>query len=257
MADRAPTIVPCYIARPWRNMVTAWCFTTSAVSQRHPESVFSLQIMIDDLDALIQKFRRSPSQKVFLLGHSWGAMLATAYIDSHPGQIAGAVLAEPGGFTWEQTKAYVERSRSISLLAEESNDALYNEQFFTGREDEHEILDYKMQLASAGEVAPGNPVGNAGNYPFWRKGAAVANALFKIAATDGFDFTQHLHLFEPKVLFLYSELNTAYGLPHAQLVSSAYRHVQLQAVQGSGHEMFYFGWNALYPAVLAYFNQLK
>ena len=75
------------------------------MSQRVDASDFEdVQIMIDDLDALIHHFRMSEDQKVFLVGHSWGAMLATGYINQHPEEVDGAVLAEPGGFTWDQVE---------------------------------------------------------------------------------------------------------------------------------------------------------
>lgn len=229
----------------------------SGLSQRQPQESYDSHTMRDDLAALIQRYRNRPEQKVFLLGHSWGAMLATSYINEYPDQIAGAVLAEPGGFTWDDTRAFIERTRAVPIFSEEASDAFYYDQVFTGRENQHEKLDYKMLLYSAAETAEGNITGIAGPFPLWRKGAVVSNAMYELAQRDGFDWTGNLHLFDTKVLFLYSEFNTAYGLQHAQRVSSAYPNVQLEQVNGSGHEMAHFGWNSFYPLVLNYFNNLK
>lgn len=229
----------------------------SGLSRRHPKEVYSIQIMLDDLAAVIQKYRKRPDQKIFLLGHSWGAMLATAYINHYPEQINGAVLAEPGGFNWDDTRAYVERIFPLDPFAEASNDVLYYDQFFTGKENQHEILDFKMQSTTVSEIAEGNIIGNAGPFPFWRYGAVASNALNEIARKDGFDFTANLHLFHTKILFLYSELNRGYGLQHALKVSSAYANVQLAEIKGSGHEMFYFAWDNVHPLVRTYFNTLK
>jgi proline iminopeptidase len=123
----------------------------SGLSQRHSKDIYSIQIMIDDLNAVIQHYRRSADQKVFLFGHSWGAMLATAYINAYPDAVNGAVLAEPGGFTWKDTYTYIQRSQKIDLFSESTNDVLFTDQFLTGKEDEHAILDYKLELASAFE----------------------------------------------------------------------------------------------------------
>ncbi len=56
----------------------------SGLSQRFPKSSYnSVQIMTDEVEGVIAHYRTSPAQKVFLLGHSWGAMLATAYVNEH------------------------------------------------------------------------------------------------------------------------------------------------------------------------------
>ncbi|MBK9980952.1 MAG: alpha/beta hydrolase [Saprospiraceae bacterium] len=229
----------------------------AGLSKREDKSVYSLQLMLDDLTAVIAHYRSSPDQKVFLLGHSWGAMLATTYINTYPDAIDGAILAEPGGFTWADVKDYTGRALETKFFDEQSNDFFYQDQFFTGRENEHDILDYKLALLSAPENAPGNVLGNPGQYPFWRRGAITATALFEIGDRDGFDCTTNLHNYPVKVLFAYSELNRAYGLAHAQKVSSAYPNVQLVEIKGAGHEMIHFGWSNFYPVALTYLNELK
>jgi proline iminopeptidase len=229
----------------------------SGLSQRHDKNSYSLQLMMDDLTAVISYYRKSPGQKIFLLGHSWGAMLATAYINSYPNVINGAILAEPGGFTWDETRDYISRTKKLSAFNENSNDALYPDQFFTGKENEHEILDYKLALAASFDSREGNPIGNAGPYPMWRYGAVVQSALLEIASKDGFDWTTNLKQYNTKVLFCYSELNKAYGPGHAQLLSSAYTQVQLEMIKGTGHEILYFGWNNFYPLVKNYLTALR
>ena len=82
--------------------------------------------MLDDLGAVIAHFKTSSSQKVMLLGHSWGAMLATAYINQNPSVINGAILAEPGGLVWQ------------------------------------DIMDYKFGLLSYADGAKDSPLGNEG-----------------------------------------------------------------------------------------------
>lgn len=229
----------------------------TGLSQRVDASDFEdVQIMIDDLDALIHHFRMSEDQKVFLVGHSWGAMLATGYINQHPDKIDGAVLAEPGGFTWPQVEDYLGRSNKIKFFSEALNDALFPEQIFAGR-DEHEILDYKATYFFTVENAPGNAIGNAGPYPFWRSGAVALEAMIEIGETKGLDFTTHLQDYETRVLFAYSELNTAYGVEWAHKVGAAYPEVEYHLIPGTGHELLYFGWDAFYPIALTYLNEMK
>jgi len=229
----------------------------SGLSKREKKDTYSIQLMLDDLAAVIAHYRKSPTQKVFLFGHSWGAMLATAYINDNPNSITGAILAEPGGLTFSEMKKYISRDRQIKPLDEATNDAFYYDQMLTGSEDDHEILDYKYALLSAYSSAEGNPEGNAGPTPFWRFGAVVNTRMFEMADKDGFDFTTRLDQFSTKILFLYSELNSAYGMAWAQSVSSAYPNVQLAEIKGSGHEMIYFGWNEVSPLALNYLNSFK
>jgi proline iminopeptidase len=229
----------------------------SGLSQRHNKSTYSIQLMLDDLTSVINYYRKSPNQKIFLMGHSWGAMLATAYINSYPTAVTGAILAEPGGFNWQQTKDYVSRTRKITPANEGTNDVFYFDQILTGKENDHEVLDYKMAIASAYDSRQGNEVGNAGPSPFWRYGAVVSAALNDIAEKDGFDWRTNLSQSKTKVLFCYSELNRAYGLQHAQLLASSYPNVQIEKINGSGHEILYFGWNNFYPLAKTYLNSLK
>ena len=114
----------------------------------HP---IAIQLMLDDLSAVIAHYRKSPAQKIFLLGHSWGAMLATAYIDKYPAAIDGVILAEPGGFIWGDIEGYVTRAREAKITSEMMSDYLYSDQFITGKKDEHAILDYKFGLLASSE----------------------------------------------------------------------------------------------------------
>lgn len=231
----------------------------SGLSERFPKEAYSIQIMLDDLKAVIQHYQTSPTQQVFLLGHSWGAILAAAYIDTYPDAIDGVVLAEPGGLIWEDIADYVKRSRSVVITKELANDLLYSDQFITGKEDQHAILDYKYALLGAADGHPDNPTGDEGPVPFWRSGAVVNQALFEVGNDTKPDWTTHLDRFTTQVLFIYSENNRAYGLAHAQKVSVPWPNVELFETPDAGHAMLSFptGWNHTFPKMLQYFNHIK
>jgi proline iminopeptidase len=231
----------------------------SGLSKREPKDSYSIEVMLDDLAAVIAHYRTSPDQKVFMLGHSWGAMLATAYINQYPDRIHGAILCEPGGFVWQDIIDYVSRAQDFGLFSETLNDATYLDQFITGEEDEHAILDYKFGLLSYADASPDSPLGNEDVLPSWRAGAIVNEALLELGQELEPDWTTNLSQFDTKVLFIYSERNTAYGYDHAQRVSSAYSNVQLERIDGAGHDMLSFptGWNNFFPMALNYLNSLK
>lgn len=232
----------------------------AGLSQRFPKSAYtSMQVLYDELSGVIAHYRTSPQQKVFLLGHSWGAMLATAYINAYPAAVDGAILGEPGGFVWQDVLDYVGRSRDFKYLSEGLNDAVFSDQLLTGQEDEHEILDYKLDLLTAVGDAKDSPTGNEDFLPHWRSGAVTFSALFDLGTREKPDWTANLAQFKTKVLFIYSENNKAYGLAHAQKVSSAYPNVQLFKTNGAGHDMLSFatGWNNTYPVMRQYLDALR
>lgn len=225
----------------------------SGLSQRLEKDAYPhVQVFIDELDGVIQYYRQSNRQPVVLAGHSWGAMLATAYINQKPNEITGLILAEPGGFNWEQTSAYIGRSRPLKLFDEATNDFVYQDQFLSG--SDHRLLDYKMILSTAGDSNTGDLTGP----PFWRYGAVCSSASFQLVAEDPdqLDFTTNLSNYTTKVLFVYSELNTSYGQEHAEFVSSELPNVQLVRIDGCGHEIPHFGWDNYYPHIKTYLNEI-
>lgn len=226
----------------------------SGLSERHDANVYTMQSFIDDLDAVIDNYKTSPDQKVILMGHSWGAMVATAYVNQTPEKIDGMILMEPGGFTWEQTLDYIERSQPLELFSETANDYVYLDQFITS--DEHISLDYKENLRVCAAFAEDNVIGNTGPVPFWRSGAVCSSATMKFAEENSFDFSTNLSQYTTKVLFAYGELNEAYGLEHAELVSAPYPNIQLVKINGAGHEIPHFGWNNLYPVAKSYLEEI-
>lgn len=230
----------------------------SGLSKRERKDSYSIQLMLDDLSAVISHYRTSSEQKIILLGHSWGAMLATAYINQHPTAIHGAILAEPGGFVWQDIKDYVKRTHAYGFTSETLNDVVYLDQFITGDEDEHAILDYKFGLLSFTDDAKDSPLGNEGPLPFWRGGAIVNRALFDLGEQEKPNWTTNLQQYPTKILFVYSEKNKAYGLEHARKVSSAYPNVQFERIEGAGHDLLTFpsGWNHFFPMALTYLESL-
>jgi proline iminopeptidase len=66
----------------------------AGLSERVPDTDLTLEGHLNELDAIMSAL--SPDAPVVLIGHSWGAMLASAYLGRHPHRVASAVLIEPG-----------------------------------------------------------------------------------------------------------------------------------------------------------------
>jgi proline iminopeptidase len=229
----------------------------SGLSERHDKHSYSVDLMIDDLRAVIDYYKTAPDQQVFLIGHSWGGMMACAFVNQYPSEIAGVVFAEPGGFTSKILFAYGDQTRTPSMTSELLNDVVYLDQFLTGGENSHEVLDYKLNVISSTVFEKGNEEGIEGPSPFWRNGAVMLDALRIIAEEDGFDFTTNLDKYLPTVLFVYGENNKAYGLRGATEEASFFPSSSLAEIPDTGHEMFYFAWDNVHPVILQYLNSLK
>src|SRR5262245_10016993 len=71
--------------------------TGRSVARVPPESM-TLQQVVEDLEGLRIHLKQD---RLFLIGHSWGGMLAIAYAAAHPDRIDRMVLIGPGGPTLE------------------------------------------------------------------------------------------------------------------------------------------------------------
>lgn len=211
----------------------------SGLSQRLPKKSYTSQGMAaldqiyDELSGVIAYYRKSSNQKVVLIGSSWGGILATAYAAKHPAAIDGIIVLEPGGLLWDDIEHYVKESRSFNLWSELLNDATYMDQFISGKEDQHEILDYKMSMMASKNNITGEDNTLPGTH--WRSGAMISAALFEIAKDHKPDFATGISQFNKPVLFFYSEKNKAYPDSWAQKISSAYPRKELFKVNGTGH----------------------
>lgn len=236
----------------------------SGLSQRFPESYYTdlekegINLVYDELSDVIAHYRTSLEQKIFLLGHSWGGMLVTGYTGKNPDAIDGLVVCEPGGLKWDDVVSYISDSRSFGLFGELLNDVTYLDQFISGKEDQHEVLDYKMAMMTAENDITGDDDTQPGS--IWRPGAAISTAYFKLGTEYEPDFSEGISKFDIPVLFFYSEKNKVYTDSWAQNISGAYNSVELFKVSGTGHSGIVsddIAWeNQTMPEILNYFNSL-
>lgn len=212
----------------------------AGLSQRHGASSYSFDGYLEDLRQVVEHYTSSPAQPVVFVGHSWGAMYATWFIDTHGtygGRVAGAVLSEPGAFTSDGLEDYLDRQMPPwRLTSEELNDLAWSDPFVSP--GAHARADFRQAIAVLSGAPrehndPGNPA------PFWRKGAVVQAKLLDLAHERGFDWTRNLGAFPHKVLFLRGELNENMPLGHQQELASHYASSEVVTVAGAGHEVLW------------------
>lgn len=234
----------------------------SGLSQRFNENYYENknldEIFLNELKGVIQHYKTKPNQKVILFGHSWGAILATAYAAKYPNEISGMALIEPGGLKWDDIVDYITKSQSVPLWSEMVNDILFKDQFISTDKDNHELLDYKLTLL-ASHGSPNTLESMTGKEGFWRMGAVINLISFNYGEKYKPDLSEGIQNYNRPILFMYGGAGKVYTDKWAQKISSVYKNKEIFKVPGVGHSgMLEDGpWkNITLPKLITYFNSL-
>ncbi len=218
--------------------VVFWDQRGAGLSQRFDADSYTFTGYLEDLRQVIEQYTVVANQPLVFIGHSWGAMYLTWFINEYGdygGRVRGAILSEPGAFNKAQLDDFMEKfTGSFSLTGEQLNDAFWAGQFMSP--EDHARADYLRMIMGVGGLPsehddPANPP------PSWRIGAVVNAALFRLAE-KGFDWTTNLASFRRKVLWLHGDLNSIQTPAHqAALAAHSYPLYEDVIMKGVGHQM--------------------
>lgn len=215
----------------------------AGLSPRVDPREITLGSSLEDLDAFVGHFGKG--RKVGLIGHSWGAMLVSAYLGRHPGKVGHAVLAEPGFLTTEMMKQSGVRfgPRWDAGFLAMATKVWFRSLHIKGP-DKEAATDYFI-----GQVAPyanpeyycNNIVPDAGAM-HWRAGARAGEAILRSAMDEKgdlhIDLVKGVERFTSPVLFLTTECNQRIGKSHQEKQAKFFPKVKMEVIKGSGHSMF-------------------
>lgn len=234
----------------------------SGLSQRFNESYYENknldEIFLNELRGVINHYKTSPNQKVILFGHSWGAILATAYAGKYPSEIRGIALIEPGGLKWDDVVDYIKKSRSMPLWSEMVNDVLYQDQFISTQKNNHEVLDYKISLV-ASHYNPNTDETITTKDAIWRFGAVINLISFNYGQKHKPDMSEGIQNYTRPILFMHGGKGKVYTDVWAQKISSVYPNKEVFKIDGVGHSGMFeaLPWSTkTLPKLLTYFNSL-
>ena len=236
--------------------VVFWDNRGAGLSERHDGNTYTYNIYLEDLRQVVETMV-APGQPFVFIGHSWGAMYATWFINEYGdygGRLRGAILSDPGAFTKPELDEFVKRyMASVDFTGEEFNDVLWSGQFMSP--DDQARADYLMMTMALRGV-PAEHKDPAHLPPMWRLGAVVSSTLLHLADQNGFDWTTHLESFGHKVLFLRSDLDTAHTLESQQKMAAYYADAEIITMTGTGHEMIYEAPEAYLAHTRTYFQAI-
>lgn len=224
------------------------------LSRRHDAAEISRATYEADLLALIDK--HAPGRQVVLIGHSWGAMLATDFIPRHTDRVAGAVLMDSGPLTSTYFEELKDGIQNLDIWSEWLNDTSWGQSIVTP--DGHARLDYILFLGMLGDGQPGYHLPNPRS-PNWRLGAVANHALQKEGMPNGkpdWDFTKGLERYPNRVLFEGAELNEVIGASLQRRQMTAYPNAELAVIQGAGHEFPWTHTEAALRPMLGYLTAI-
>jgi len=214
-----------------------WDQRGSGLSQRHDKDVLTLDVYTDDLNTLVDRY--AAGRQVFLIGHSWGGMYATQYINEYPQRVAGAVLLEPGPLDGAAFEAIKDDMFDLDLGAEWLNDYAWNSQFLSP--DDHARMDYERMLGLKDSQPRYHQQMDVDPAPFWRLGAAVNKYLEEDGQDENgvavYDFTDKLSAYTTPVLFITGSLNEVIGEAFQRQQVLKYPSASLVVVENAGHDL--------------------
>lgn len=217
----------------------------TGLSSRDWDGTLDLEIFFTDLDLFVDHYGNGTP--VTLLGHSWGAMLASGYASRYPDKIDKIILIEAGLMRPDLAQPYFDAQSGPgwsvypqlawiwynSLRVDVSEDPLAREDYL---------------FSTAYEVMPGDGVHCGGsvpdNFEGWRASMQTVNETIMTYAMDPvllqeLDFISDAMNFAGKTLIIGSTCNTVYGAEYQERHLPFYQDARLEVIEDSGHFIFF------------------
>jgi len=185
--------------RPYRNIceslaekyyVVIWDQRGCGLSERITEEEFTLETAVDEINAMKNIY--APSQKITLIGQSWGGALATFYTSQHPEKVEQLALIEPmplkDSDMQEIYKSIVEFTYSNGTW----NNMARHGQAISPKD--HEQLDYRGMMILRSDMTAGYHCDgkNPPSWPIHRVGSYMEYVRNKrLGSLNGTSYTFH------------------------------------------------------------------
>lgn len=214
----------------------------AGLSERVDDERLTLDGHIMELDEVIQF--ASPDASPVLIGHSWGAILATAYLGRYPDRIAKAVLIEPGFLNATGRQQWQEQSRRYM-----SGPSYWRKAVLTGFRAQHVsgpdpsapddfLIGHMVETFVKHQQ---NPYHCGAGYaaPGWRFGADASRMLANISARDLDSIAANAERFQGQVLLMAGACNAWTGPDLQKGHQSFFNQAEVAVVNDAGHDVIW------------------
>lgn len=220
----------------------------TGLSERVGKEELTLERSLQDLNAVVDLYRNG--QKVSLVGHSFGGMLATGFVGRYPEKVDHLVLAEPGPLTSELANELSEtvripRTPGVIVHAVKS----WFESLHVTGPDGHERRDFLMTRLFEYKGVEDPTADFYCNQDFPEE--AWSSLRHGFLAFDGiiasgrdssgafsYDLTPGLSNFKNDVLILAGECNNVIGEDFQQRQRGFFQNAEVMIIKNSGHLLF-------------------
>jgi len=212
----------------------------AGLSERVESGLLTLDGHIAELDEIISQI--APDTRHVLVGHSWGAILAAAYLGRYPGKVSKAVLIEPGFLDAAGRDRWEAQSRKFM-----SGPSYWREAILTGFRAQHvNGPDQRAQedflighMVDAFANHPLNPYhcGTGYTAPNWRYGAGASEMLRDIGPGDLNGIAARAADFDGQVLLMAGACNVWTGSDLQHHHRSHFRDAHVVVVDDAGHDV--------------------
>ena len=241
------------------NFVVFYDQRGAGLSERVPAEDLNVPAYMAELDGVIDRY--SPDRPVTLLGHSWGAMLATAYLGEAPEKVERAILLEPGFFTGEEMQDWMTQAQPyMSGLGFywQATIAAFQSLHVSGP-DSSAGQDHMMsEIIHTFVNHPDNPYhcpGEDFDAPAWRFGATASQTAGKTGAAEIDLIAQGAESYPGPVLLLAGACNDWLGEDAQRVHLSFFQNGELKIVPNSGHDMIWDNPDETMPLIRAFLGK--
>ncbi|WP_249200501.1 alpha/beta fold hydrolase [Thetidibacter halocola] len=230
----------------------------AGLSERVPADFLTLDGYLQELAAVIDHI--APNERITLIGHSWGAMLAVAYLGVDPAHVDRAVLIEPGYLDavgrdlWQDEAqqfmsglSYVSTTVLTGFRAAQVDgpDPYAPDDFLIGR------------MVRAFASHPDNPYhcGDGYDAPAWRFGAQANASWDAVDAADVDRIARGAETYGGPVLLMAGACNDWIGAELQAQHRERFSEADLVVVREAGHDLLWDNPHAALSAIRDFLRQ--
>ena len=219
----------------------------TGLSPRVPAEELTMDNLVQDLYDLSAYYGKG--KPVHLIGHSWGGMLATAFVTKHPERVDKLVLAEPGPLTPEMASRYnakMQLELSWELLVHLGKS--YFKSLHVEEIDEQARGDFFFQTFAMDTTVDNHPLAayfcnrdiSQLNPDYWRYSATTSyQVMFKGMqdAENQMNIGSGSEVFTNKILLLAGECNQLTGPEFQKQQMTLFYDIEMVTITNAGHFM--------------------